>query len=448
MKELFSELAVERGFLTSDQAALVVDFHNIEGRRRHPAEVGVDLGLLTPEQASELKGEIQHSKATIKADIQHKQKQERQQRRKLPTPHAPKPSSDPARSDKHMAASLALSQLVKKAIDARASDLHIHARTNPFIRVDGQLREVANRPIEEAMFAEELKDMLSEEQWTVLQNRGEVDLCSGFRNGYRLRLNVFREKKGLCATFRIIPPDIPTLAQLKIPRVVATLTDVPQGLVLITGPARCGKTTTLAALVKRINDNRREHVVTIERPIEFVHQPMQSSITQRSVGLHTKSYASALRAALREDPDVIVIGELNDKETVQVALTAAETGHLVLGTLHTRSVESTIARVLDAFGDHEEQMRGMLADSLRGVLVQQLIPSTQGGLVPAVELLFHNGGIGNCIRKRKLHQLQSLMQSGRNQSMITWNDSLRDLLSRNLISRKVAEKLSDEGRTL
>lgn len=432
--DLFSKIATERGYLDAEQASLVVEFHNIEGRRRHPADVGLDLGLLTKEQALELKGAHDKSRTQIKAKLKAKTREQ--------------PVSRGTRKRGEQVQAVALANLVKKAIEAGASDLHVHARTPPFIRVPGTLRELTPRAIDQNLFMDDLKEMLSERQWGALERRGEVDLCTGFSKGYRLRMNVFREKHGISAAFRIIPPDIPSIQALNLPLGVTKICDYPQGLVLVAGPARCGKTTTLAALVKRINSNRRVHVVTIEDPIEFVHEPVQATISQRSVGLHTKSYASALRAALREDPDVIIIGELRDKETVQVAMTAAETGHLVLGTLHTRDVPSTIARVLDAFGDHEEEVRGMLADSLRGVLVQNLVMGPRGELVPVVEMLLHNAAIANCIRKRKLHQIESLMQSGRGQNMITWSDSVRELANRGLITQQIAQRLlAEDGRS-
>jgi twitching motility protein PilT len=433
--DLFSQIALQKGFLDQDQVALVVEFYNIEGRRRHPADVGLDLGLLTAPQAEELKGVHNTSRSQIKAQIKAETR---------------KPQAKPATGARRPAErgqAVAVGQLVAKAIEAGASDLHIHARTPPFIRLPGELRELTARAVDQTFFMDDLKEMLSERQWATLERRGEVDLCTGFSGGYRLRMNVFREKHGISAAFRLIPPEVPSLKSLNLPTGVQAITDYPQGLVLVAGPARCGKTTTLAALVRRINVERRVHVVTIEDPIEFIHPPEQATISQRSVGLHTKSYASALRAALREDPDVIVIGELRDKETVQVAMTAAETGHLVLGTLHTRDVPSTVARVLDAFGDHEEEVRGMLADSLRGVLVQNLVRGRGGQLVPVVELLFHNAAIANCIRKRKLHQIESLMQSGRGQNMITWADSVRELSNRGLITQKTAQRLlAEDGR--
>ena len=431
--DLFSQIALQKGFLSQDQVSLIVEFHNIEGRRRHPADVGADLGLLTAGQAEEIKGFHNKSRSEIKAAIQAETREKKTV------------ATGEERTERAQA--VALSQLVSKAIEAGASDLHVHARTPPFIRTPGALRELSSRPVDQTLFMDDLREMLSERQWGALERRGEVDLCAGFSKGYRLRMNVFREKHGVSAAFRIVPPVVPKLAALQMPGAVRSVVDYPQGLVLVAGPARCGKTTTLAALVERINADRRVHIVTIEDPIEFIYEPDQATISQRAVGLHTKSYASALRAALREDPDVIIIGELRDKETIQVAMTAAETGHLVLGTLHTRDVPCTIARVLDAFGDHEEEVRGMLADSLRAVLVQNLVMGSRGALVPVVELLFHNPAIANCIRQRKLHQIESMMQSGRSQHMITWSDSVRDLSTKGLIDPKVAARLlAEDGR--
>ena len=437
-------MVVEQGFLSSDQAALVLDFHQFEGRKRDPIEVAVSLSVLSVDQGRALEKAIDDLKAGggKKADKGDKADKADKGR----TQGAPK-AQLAQQAQQPMAATGGISQLIIKAIEAGASDLHLHSRHPPFMRISGTLVEGFAPAIPEEHFKAELKVLLSPEQQRVLQRDGAVNLCPNFQRGYRLRINVFKAQHGLSAAMRIIPPEIPTLAQLNLPRGIERLLEFHQGLVLLSGPANCGKSTTLAALIHRLNLTRKLHIVTIEDPIEFIHSPQQGAVTQRQVSMHTDSYASALKAALREDPDVIVIGEMRDMETMRVALTAAETGHLVIGTLHTRSVETTVARVLDAFGDEEAQMRGTLADALKGIFVQ-LVRSPRG-LVPVVEMMLNNGAFAHCIRQRKLHQIQSLIQTGRGADMITWEDSVNELKGKKLLSAQMAATLlSDEGRTL
>jgi len=340
-----------------------------------------------------------------------------------------------------------LKSLVQGAIESRASDLHLHPNHPPLQRVRGDLQAVNASHLDADTLREELGMLLTSAHLATLKRDGGVNLCLTVSRGHRLRINVFNAQHGLSAIVRIIPPEVPALSQLNLPPSTRKLIEFNQGLVIVAGPASSGKSTTLASLIRVLNDTRSMHIVTIEDPIEHIHPSKRSSITQRQVGQHTESYATALKAVLREDPDVIIIGELHDRETMRTALTASETGHLVLGTLHTGTAETTIARVLDAFGAEEEMMRGTLAESLNGILVQRLVPSTSRGLVPVVEMMFNNSAISNCIRKRKLHQLSSLMQSGRAQGMITLEDSIQSLTKKNLIgSATAASLLEDFGR--
>lgn len=336
-----------------------------------------------------------------------------------------------------------LGLLIKQAIDRGASDLHVYSKMPPFVRLAGTIMELPGAAVvEQAKLLKELEALLSPIQWEQLSQNGEVDLCPTYHGGYRLRTNIHHARNGLCVTMRIVPPKVLSLHELSMPAAVGGLTSFHQGLVLIAGPAGCGKTSTMASLVLRMNSLQSLHIVTIEDPIEFVHVSRKSSITQRCVGLHTDSYATALKAALREDPDVIIIGELRDPETIRIALKAAETGHLVLGTLHTWDVESTLSRILDAFEGEEDQVRGMLADALQGILAQQLVRAPTGRRYPIVELMFNNSAIATCIRKRKLHQLQSLIHAGRQQQkMMTWEDSVGELQRKNVIQQQHATQI-------
>ncbi len=457
LRQRFREIAIQGNYMGHDQADMVLDFHHLENGRRHPAKVAVSLNILSEGRAKELRGEMERG---AKQEEKARARMDKVRTTKSPVaagaapvapvsaaaepePVAMSSSLSPGQRERSLQPNSLVSQLIAKAIQAGASDLHLHAHTIPFMRVHGQLVEGFAQKIDQKVLVRTFQELLSEEQWLVLTEEGEVDACLNFRDGYRLRTNFFRDHLGFSAAFRIILPKVPTLAELGLPKTVARLIDFHQGLILIAGSAGSGKTTTLASLIRRLNATRPLHIITLEDPIEFLFEPEKSSITQRQVGVHTVSYAHALHAALREDPDVIVVSEMRDVRTMHIALTAAETGHLVMGTLHTRNVESTIARFLDAFGEEEEQMRGIFADALRGVMVQQLLPGqgVNSRRFPAVELMFNNHAISHCIRQRKLHQIQSMIQAGRQSHMITWEDSIRDLQRRRTINNKAGEDL-------
>jgi twitching motility protein PilT len=338
--------------------------------------------------------------------------------------------------------------LVRHAIEARASDLYIHSSVSPFMRVHGQLESGFAAVLEHAQIMDELQDLLSTPQWEQLAQQGEVNLCVTYQMGFRLRINVLRGKNGVGLSMRLIPPDVRSLGELRIPMAAAGLTNYHQGLVVVGGPASAGKSATMAALVQRMAEHRKVHIITIEDPIEYVYKPNNSTITQRNIGLHTQSYATALKAALREDPDVIIVGELNDQETIRTALTASETGHLVIGSMTAWDVEGTIVRLLDAFEEEEEQVRGLVADTLRGVLVQQLVRTTRGELAPVLELMFNNSAVGNCIRKRKLHQISSLIHAGKQQKMISWEDSVRELKNKGHLSPQDETRIINEVKRM
>jgi twitching motility protein PilT len=259
-----------------------------------------------------------------------------------------------------------------------------------------------------------------------------------------MRVNVYRQHRGLDAVFRLIPENPPTLEQLGLPARLAKLTDFRTGMVLCTGPAGCGKSSTLAALLGGLVQSRADHILTIEDPVEFVFPPGKALVNQRQVRDHTSSFARALRAALREDPDIIVITELRDRDTISLAISAAETGHLVLGTLHTGSASQTISRIVNSFSaDEQEQMRVMLSESLRAVVSQRLVPRAKGGgRVPAIELLMVNTAVSNLIREDKTHQLPSVMQTGKAAGMLTLDDSLDELLRAGTITVESARRFA------
>ncbi len=283
-----------------------------------------------------------------------------------------------------------LEQILTKAVQAKASDVHLHSGAPLLMRVGGALRELRTGVMNADDIESILKDALAPEQRKQLEETFDLDLALAIPGVGRFRGSFYRQQRGWDAVFRAIPPEIPTLEQLGLPSSLTKFTEYHQGLVLVTGPAGCGKSSTLAALVGMLNETRHDHIITVEDPIEYVHPQKGCIVNQRQAGKHTKSFANALRAALREDPDIIVIGELRDLETIQLAITAAETGHLVLGTLHTNNAIRTINRVLDVFPPKQQsKIRAMVSESLRGIISQRLVPSVDGTKrLVAVETLF------------------------------------------------------------
>jgi twitching motility protein PilT len=290
-----------------------------------------------------------------------------------------------------------------------------------------------------------IAQVLTDEQWERLAADGQVDFPLELPTIGRFRSNVYRQHRGPDAVFRILPPNPPTLEQLGLPANLSRLVEFRTGLVLCTGPAGCGKSTTLAALLNVVVTSRKEHVLTIENPVEFVYREGQSIVTQRQVGSHTTSFARGLRAALREDPDVIAITELRDRETMSLALTAAETGHLVLGTLHTSNAGQTIGRIINAFpAEEQSQVRATLSESLRAVVSQRLVPRADGqGRVVALEVLIANIAVSNLIREEREYQVGSVMVTGKSQGMVVLDDSLAELVSAGTIDKVQARRFAE-----
>ena len=320
--------------------------------------------------------------------------------------------------------------LLKAIVDAKASDLHISVGAPPIARMRGEMVAFQAPPLESADTRESLYQILDEAQRIHFEEHHELDFAFEVPGLSRFRANYFEQRRGPAAVFRVISSKVPTLEELRSPAVLRELASKERGLVLVTGPTGSGKSTTLAAMIDFINTNFQKHVITIEDPIEFVHERKKSLINQREVGLHTKSFASALRGALREDPDILLVGELRDLETTALAITAAETGHLVFGTLHTNSAGKTVDRLVDIFpADRQAQVRTMLSESLEGVVAQSLIPSADGkGRVAAYEILIGVPALRNLIREAKTAQIPSVMQVGAQYGMITLDQSLKDLV--------------------
>lgn len=333
-----------------------------------------------------------------------------------------------------------ISELLAFAVRNHASDLHLSAGLPPMIRVHGDVRRINLPPMSHkevhAMIYEVMNDGLRKRY----EEHLEVDFSFELPSVARFRVNAFNQDRGAAAVMRTIPSKILTLDDLNAPKIFADLALKPRGLVLVTGPTGSGKSTTLAAMVNHVNENEYAHILTIEDPIEFVHESKKGLINQREVGPHTQSFAAALRSALREDPDVVLVGELRDLETIRLALTAAETGHLVFGTLHTVSAAKTVDRIIDVFpGDEKEMVRAMLSESLQAVISQTLIKTRDGeGRVAAHEIMLGTPAIRNLIREAKVAQMYSAIQTGSSFGMQTLDASLMDLVKRNRITMAAA----------
>ena len=319
-----------------------------------------------------------------------------------------------------------------------ASDLHLASGSAPYLRINGEMVKLNYKAVSSEVCKGLILEILSEYQRETFLEEWDLDSSYAIRGIGRFRVNAFIQRNGCGAVFRRIPEEIQTLEELGLPESLADQLNLSEGLILVTGPTGSGKSTTLAALINAINVKERAHIITIEDPIEFVHTNQLSLINQREVCSHTKSFHQALRAALREDPDVILVGEMRDLETISLALTAAETGHLVFGTLHTNSATKTVDRIIDVFPEVQQaQIRVMLSESLRAVIAQTLVRRSEGeGRVPVVEVLVNTPAVANLIREAKTFQIHSSMQTGQVHGMVTFEASMHNLVRKGLISRQ------------
>ncbi|MBA3493625.1 MAG: type IV pilus twitching motility protein PilT [Gammaproteobacteria bacterium] len=336
-----------------------------------------------------------------------------------------------------------IGELLAFSVKNGASDLHLSAGLPPMIRVDGDIRRINVPALEHKVVHGLVYDIMNDKQRKDYEEFLECDFSFEIPNLARFRVNAFIQNRGAGAVFRTIPSDILSLEDLKAPKIFKDIADYPRGVVLVTGPTGSGKSTTLAAMVNHVNEQEYGHVLTIEDPIEFVHTSKKCLINQREVHRDTLGFNEALRSALREDPDVILVGEMRDLETIRLALTAAETGHLVFGTLHTSSAAKTIDRIVDVFPAAEKDMiRAMLSESLRAVISQTLLKKTGGGRVAAHEIMIGTPAIRNLIRENKVAQMYSAIQTGAQFGMQTLDQNLQDLVKRNVVSRNDARAIA------
>jgi twitching motility protein PilT len=332
-----------------------------------------------------------------------------------------------------------LDDLLREACERGSSDLHLTVGLPPVVRVDGSLTRLDYKPLSPNDTQRLIYDILTNEQVEVFERTRELDFSYGVRNVGRFRVNVYKQRGSVGAALRAIPDRIPTFEQLNLPPILRDLSRKHSGLILVTGPTGSGKSTTIACMIDTINAERPVHIMTMEDPIEYLHRHKKGMVNQRELRTDTDSFANALRAVLREDPDVVLIGEMRDLETIQAALTLSETGHLVFGTLHTRNAPQTIDRVVDVFPPHQqEQIRVQLSNTLEAVVAQQLLPRLGGGRIAAIEIMVATAGIRNLIREGKSHQIYSALETGAQYGMQTMDKVLADMHRNGLITEEEA----------
>ena len=459
---LFGRIALHYKLVSQDQLTEATSLWNQEGGLRGLGEILVDRGVLNVHQLEQLR--------TVQRDYLAKQKAQQQPQpaaapavpapapapppqpvAPVSAPEAPEPAPAPAPAPAApqggwRSSSRRLDALLTDAVKQQASDLHLHCGAPVRMRRIGELSDVDPEPLTAELSDTLVREILTSEQQRELDEHGQVDFAYTIPGIGRFRANAYRQQRGLDAVFRAIPPNPPTLEELGLPTNLSRFANFHQGMVLLTGPAGCGKSSTLAAMVNIINQERQDHIITIEDPIEYIHRSQKCVVNQRQVGRHTGSFARALRAALREDPDIIAIGELRDLETISLALTAAETGHLVLASLHTNNAIRTINRILGVFPpSQQDQIRTMVSESLRAVISQRLVVKADGsGRVPALEVLVCNKAVGNLIRDNKTFQIKSVLQTGASHGMCLLDASLADLVKNKVITREEAARNAED----
>ncbi|QQZ10707.1 type IV pilus twitching motility protein PilT [Heyndrickxia vini] len=333
-----------------------------------------------------------------------------------------------------------IENLLRAAFELKASDIHLTVGTPPIVRINGELKRYGKEMLRPADTEEMAKAIIPDYLWTTLKEQGELDFSYGIPGVSRFRINAFHQRSCIAMAVRIVPTKIPTIDELELPSILKKIAEKQQGLVLVTGPTGSGKSTTLAAMIDYMNATMRKHIITLEDPIEYLHKHRLSIIDQREVGFDTRNFANGLRSALRQDPDVILVGEMRDLETIHTAITAAETGHLVLGTLHTSSATSTIDRIVDVFPPSQQaQIRIQLASVLVSIISQRLFPTAdKKGQKAAMEILINNSAIANLIRSEKVHQIPNVLQTSKGSGMQLLSSSVKDLVQAEQIAREVA----------
>ncbi|HZG60702.1 MAG TPA: type IV pilus twitching motility protein PilT [Anoxybacillus sp.] len=336
--------------------------------------------------------------------------------------------------------------LLRAAYELKASDLHLTVGVPPIMRINGELKKYGQEILRPEDTEAMAKVAISEKLWPQFQEKGEIDFSYGIPGVSRFRVNTYMQRSCISMAIRVIPTKIPTIDELRLPEVLKKIVTKPQGLVLVTGPTGSGKSTTLAAMIDYMNKTMKKHIITLEDPIEYLHKHGNCIIDQREIGFDTNNFANGLRAALRQDPDVILVGEMRDLETIHTAITAAETGHLVFGTLHTSSAPDTINRMIDVFPpEQQQQIRIQLASVLVAVISQRLFPmANKQGRIAATEILINNSAVANLIRNEKIHQIVSVMQTSKALGMHTLESNIKELVQAGMIDRDIVEPYLQE----
>ena len=438
---LFGRLAVERGFVTKEQVDLCLRVQAQLGGKHHLGMLLIHRGFLTEDQLKQILALQQAAPPAAPKPVAAPAAVAPPAPAPPPPPPLQQLSAQPVATGE---AAQRIASFLESAEKRGASDVHFHPGTPAALRVGGRLLVAGQTPLEDRELGPQLRAAIKPEERLKLEKELSVDALVVTPSGLRARANLYSTSTGLNATFRLVRRAPPTLAELGLPTQLASFVSFSQGLVLVTGLAGSGKTSTLAALVNLIAEERADHVLCLEDPIEIVHPPKKALVNQRQVGRDTESFARALRGALREDPDVIVIGDLRDAETISLAITAAETGHLVLGSMNCASSARAISRILGAFPPaQQQQVRAMVSESLHGVITQRLVPTVDGARAAAVEVLVVTPAIGNLIRDDKLFQIRGQMQTGRQQGMRTLDDSLRELVLAGRVAPEEAKKVAE-----
>jgi len=448
---LFGRIAVKNQLVEESKVRECLGLIDKNGGGQSLGKLLVAKGYLKPGQYEAISNHVQKVAGTANSQASKAPSSRGGAVRPRVTPNVqaaggPFRARDIAQRDYSKLAGASLDAYLTEARRLGASDFHFQVDAPPFVRLHGEIVYLKHPVLSPEDTEPRILEILNDGQKEVFRKHNDIDFSYEASHG-RYRANACRQRKGFDAVFRIIPSKLPTLESLHLPPVLRRFTEYRQGIVLITGPAGSGKTATMAALTQIINERQHDHIVIVEEPIEYIIDSNKCSVTQRNVRQHTESFASALRTAMRADPDYICVGEMRDLETVSMAITAAETGHLVFGTLHTTNAVRSIDRLIDVFPPKEqEQIRAMVSESMRGVISQQLVPRADGlGREPALEVMFATSAVSNMIREKKTFQLPSVLQTGTKLGMVTMDDSIGVLLNKKLITRPTAAFFAEDS---
>ena len=441
---LFGRIAVKNRLVDEKRVREYLSVLEKTGNGKGLGQLLVDKGVISASHFEAIQGRVKQLADQGPQDQEQRGGSARPAKLALPPTGSGVPLEDVVNRDFSAMAGQPIDRYLQEARNVGASDLHFQVDAPPFLRLHGQIVYLKHPMLTAEDTAPRIFEVMRAKEQEIFNKRNDLDFAYEAEHG-RYRANVCRQRKGIDAVFRIVPTEIPSLESLHLPESLARFTTYRNGIVLLTGPAGCGKTATMAALIQMINEAQHDHIVTVEEPIEYVIESKNCNVNQRHVRVHTESFATALRSAMRADPDYICVGEMRDLETISMAITAAETGHLVFGTLHTTNAMRSVDRIIDVFPPKEQdQIRSMVSESLRGVVSQKLLPRADNrGREPAVEIMFATPAVAHMIREQKTFQLASVLQTGTKQGMVTMDDSINALLRKGLITQETAIHFSE-----